>query len=602
MFEAPFLLFTATNPYLNSELSLLQGGFYGALTVLGLYNLFLFGFTRSRGYLYYVGFIVSFLLYQMVHNGTALHYIWPGQITLNGYAYPLFFTLNTLAISFFVPSFLYLYEHNSNAFRLFRGYSALILVSMLAFPILKMRIIEPLYNGLSILVTISALVAGIYYWISGNRSARLFSLAWGCYIVGLIIANFGNPHAYPLGALICIILLGVALADRLTEKQKHDRYAHAILLTQQQQSISQLHEYEDIYENSLIGKFQLDSDGYFVRTNAAWRETLGYREKHIFNEENPHFNNLFVDSKQRRNFWRKLKENGQVRAFIATLIQPTGGERVVVSLTIRQSNKNHYAWFGSGQDVTDNYLKEQALTQLQREKAQSLRQLVAGIAGEMAAPLEKLRNAENYLRFEEADLDDEVRQQLTKGLTLIRQGAERFHDINKLMQVSIVQEDQYALADVNIRNWFEEWQQEREIADEKLSIRTAVHSYLMEWPTYPEALEIILNQFIESSCSRNAELYEAAGLKISVELRERGEFLELYYRDNGNIPEKAVRDEIFRPFSHSSNMVGDDQGLGLYQSYNLLTELMQAVVEWPEDEEGFCLLARFNMPTPAKSS
>lgn len=601
MFNNPFLLFTVNNPNLSTELNLLQGGFYGALTILGIYNLFLFGFTRSRSYLFYVGFIVSFLCYQLVHNGTALHYFWPEQVTFNTYVYPLLFTLNTLAISFFVPSFLNLYERNSNAFRFFRGFSALILASMLAFPVLKLELIEPLYNILSIVLTLTALVAGVFYWLMGKKAARFFTLAWACYMAGIVIANTGNTQAYPFGALICILLLGVALADRLTQKQKHEYKAHDFLLGQQTKKIEQMNEYVNLYQNSLVGQFQLDSEGYFVKTNAAWREMLGYRDEQQFMNENPQFDSLFSEHKQRRRFWRKLKENGELRTYLVNFIQPTTHERIIVSLTIRQDNATHYEWFGSGQDVTENYLKEQTLIQLQQEKAQSLRQLVLGLSEEIEVPINKLQAAENYLRIDEEQLAADAKVKLTQGTTLLRQSEQRFHELNQLMRDAIVNENEYPMANIRIRDWLAAWQQEHLNGNEQLQLKYAVHSYLVEWPSYPEALKIILDQLLKFTCTVNAELLAQDAYKVMVELREHGEFLELHYSDNGRTFTDSEQANFFMPF-HLTDSGVHTRDLGLFQSYNLITELLEGVIEWPETEEGIYLLVRFNMPLPASAS
>ena len=600
MSSSSFLLFATTSPAAMTEHTLLQGGFYGALAILGMYNLFLYGFTRSRGYLYYVAFIVSFLLYQLVRHGTALHYFWPEQLTLNNYAYALFFTLNTLAISFFVPSFLNLHEQNSNVFRLFRGYSALTLVSLLAFPLLNLNFVVPLYNSFGVFVTGSAFIVGLYFWLQGNLSARFFSLAWACYLIGWILSYWVDAQAYSFGALICIVLLGVALADRLTQKQQQDHSANLLLLSQQQHNISQLKEFEDLYQNSLLGQFQLDKEGYFVKTNEAWREILGYSSAVLFEKDNPHFDSLFAEHKQRRRFWRNLKEHGHLLTYLATFIQPTTQERIVVSLTVRQSNHEGFEWFGSGQDVSENFFKEQGLVQLQKEKAQSLRQLIAGLHQRIHVPIEKLTQAERYLHLDEAKLSDEAQQKVTQGVTLVKQGQEKLQNLSVLMQNSLVNSEDYPFEVIHIRPWFEHWQKQLQTRYETLQVRTAVHSYLVELPTYPLAMTLILQQLVESSLERNPELFAAEELKINVELRERGEFLELHYQDNGRVLQQEESELLFMPFTTECKIAASNQELGLYQTYNLLTELLLGVIEWPAEAENFHLLVRFSMPLPTE--
>jgi two-component system, sensor histidine kinase LadS len=74
--------------------------------------------------------------------------------------------------------------------------------------------------------------SGIYCWIKGNISARLFTLAWGFYLSGsllLVFRNFGflpnnflTSNAAAIGGALEVIFLSLALADKyklLRERQ-----------------------------------------------------------------------------------------------------------------------------------------------------------------------------------------------------------------------------------------------------------------------------------------------------------------------------------------------------------------------------------------------
>src|SRR5690606_25837355 len=128
------------------------------------------------------------------------------------------------------------------------------------------------------------------------------------------------------------------------------------------------------------------------------------------------------------------------------------------------------------------------------------------------------------------------------------------------MKSAVVQENQYAGELLLLRPWLQNWQQEHQKQDEKLQLRTAVHSYLVDWPTYPEALQIVLDQLLENSCIHNEELHEAGKLKVTVEFRERGDYLELHYRDNGKGVDKDQRDAIFMPFYTTRRTVARHKG------------------------------------------
>ena len=75
----------------------------------------------------------------------------------------------------------------------------------------------------------------------------------------------------------------------------------------------------------------------------------------------------------------------------------------------------------------------------------------------------------------------------------------------------------------------------------------------------------------------------------------------MHYRDNGKGIDKEQRDAIFMPFYTTRRTSARNKGLGLYQTYNLLTELMHGHIEWPEHEDGFALVVRFALPTQEKA-
>src|SRR5690606_16022818 len=162
---------------------------------------------------------------------------------------------------------------------------------------------------------------------------------------------------------------------------------------------------------------------------------LGYTEQRYFNADNPRFNSLFTDAAERKAFWKKLKESGRVQAYVVSMTQPVTEERIMVSLTMRKgSNAENAAWFGSGQDVTEDYLRAQEHIQRQKEKTHSLRQLAMCIAHEMNTPLGNIRMAETFLNDNNQHWTlDEQQQHLRQGLEFIHNGTERLNELNQLM-------------------------------------------------------------------------------------------------------------------------------------------------------------------------
>ncbi|MFY9180479.1 MAG: sensor histidine kinase, partial [Venatoribacter sp.] len=467
--------------------------------------------------------------------------------------------------------------------------------------------IVQIQSVLNLLIYASAFVIGARYWLKGLGYTRFFSLAWAVAIVALTLINLRSReiiptnqytfYIYQIAVVIEVILLSLALNERSLHKQKHLIQERDYQLVEKDRNIEFLRSYESLYNNSLTGRFQLDKDGYFSKTNTSWRTIIGYNDAAFFAEDNPTFNSLFADSKQRRQFWADLKEQGKLLARVLYFTQPISGERIVVSLSMRKGSGEQAAWYGSGQDVTENYLKQQAILQMQKDKTQSLRQLVLGISHEMNTPLSNIRLARGFLDNDHPEWSEDERERRSKeGIAFIHEGIDRLNELNQLMKSSVIQENQYAGESIIIRDWLDLWSLEVKQKYPTLKLRTAVHSYLIDWPTYPEALAIVLGQLLENSCLHNKELYEKEELKVSVDFRERGDFLELHYQDNGKGVTTEQREQIFMPFFTSNRLNAQNKGLGLYQSYNLITELLQGFIDWPDEAEGFYLIVRFNLP------
>lgn len=588
--------------------SIIRGGYYATMLVMGLYNLFIFFLTRERSYLYYTLVTLTFLMFHMTYEGSAFQFFWPETPSINHFALPMMFLINLVFVSLFVPNFLQLKKNSHGAYRLFRVFTALSLMLLIMLPLVQYQVILPITNLLSSAMLIAALLVGIRFWMQGKAVARFFTIAWAALIAGLVLANARSLgliptntftlYAYQIGSFMEVILLSMALGERIMRMQKEQLETRKAMLKSQEEAIQYLRDYEDLYQNSLTGKFQLDADGYFIKSNPAWRSMLGYGEQARFVSDNPTFNSLFGSSSERRQLWRRLKDDGRVQGFTVQLVQPFSGERLMVSLTIRRSSHGERAaWIGSGQNVTEEYQKEQALIYLQKEKTQALRQLVMGIAHEMNTPLGNIRMAESFLNDKSEEWsEEELHKNLDEGLQHIHEGIERLNGLNQLMKNAIVQENQYASEELAIRDWLENWATNMRQQHPAIRLRTAIHSYLTEWQTYPEALQIVLTQLTDNSCTHNAAMEDAGELEIDVEFRERGDYFELHYTDNGKGIDAEQREVIFMPFYTTQRTSARSKGLGLYQTYNLLTELLHGQIEWPDDAEGFYLIVRFPMP------
>ncbi|MAL93199.1 MAG: hybrid sensor histidine kinase/response regulator, partial [Pseudomonas sp.] len=201
------------------------GMIYGVLLAILVYNLFIYVSIRDPSYLYYILYIAAFGLYQVSVNGAGVQFLWPDRLWWTNAATPLLIGATGLFGSLFTRSFLRTAEHSRWIDRLLRliiGFSVVVMVLALTTDYgLSLR----LATALALLFTLAVFAAGILAWLRGMRVARYFIIAWSALLVGgqintlMVLGhlphNFLTMYASQLGAALEVVLLSMALADRI---------------------------------------------------------------------------------------------------------------------------------------------------------------------------------------------------------------------------------------------------------------------------------------------------------------------------------------------------------------------------------------------------
>jgi diguanylate cyclase len=216
----PVLFHAASN-----DENLLQGAVIGVLLIMIIYNLFVFASTRDINYLYYIGFVASYLLFHLTLTGYMFAYVWPNAVRWNGFAISTFVASAALFTCLFTSHFLKLRSFSRSAFHLVRTmavFSAALLCLSFFLPYTwTIRI----GAAIGIPVAATALVLGYWRWWQGASFARFFCLAWTAILIGLIVLNAGKlgwipinvwtENASQIGIVLLVVLLSFTLADRI---------------------------------------------------------------------------------------------------------------------------------------------------------------------------------------------------------------------------------------------------------------------------------------------------------------------------------------------------------------------------------------------------
>ncbi len=201
------------------------GIFYGALIAMMLYNLFLYFSLHHRSYLYYVLVISGSIFSNMAMNGLGFQYIWSDFPWFNHRSAIVFIHFGIIACILFTESFLdtnRFFPRFKNIGRLIIAFNALnlFIVFFISYKI-ALNVIIPL-----MLVSIFTIIAvGFICLQKGARQARFFLIAWIIFILGIAISaladgayiplNFWSKYAVQISAILEVILLSLALADRI---------------------------------------------------------------------------------------------------------------------------------------------------------------------------------------------------------------------------------------------------------------------------------------------------------------------------------------------------------------------------------------------------
>lgn len=204
---------------------LVLGLYYGILFGLLAYNVLLALGTREQLYVEYCAYVVFQGVFQFSQNGLAFEYFWPEATGWHQVSIPFFAGLSLLFCTRFTRVFLNVDKQRySKLYVAFRAVEcAFIFLAIASFYLDKSLIIM----CVSITVTLAGMfMLGVasYIYLKGDPNARLYLLAWGVLLFGIIVYAaktlgllpelFITEYSVQIGSVIEMVLLSYALADR----------------------------------------------------------------------------------------------------------------------------------------------------------------------------------------------------------------------------------------------------------------------------------------------------------------------------------------------------------------------------------------------------
>ena len=240
--------------------------YYGLMSVMIVYNLFLAWGIRDRIYLFYVLTMASVGGFQMILHGSAYQFIWPGLPEWNAMSMAVFIPLSNAVAGLFSNYMLRIDE------KFPKYYAALRLSIIASFFLAALSLVVPYH----IIVPIEALfvmvsstivaIACIKRWPDGEREARIFTVAWFVFVAGCILMamnkfailpyNWFTENLMQVGSAIETVLLSLALAARIN-RLREDRIGlqRAQLETREKEIFAEKQLLEAKYESKAKSDF-----------------------------------------------------------------------------------------------------------------------------------------------------------------------------------------------------------------------------------------------------------------------------------------------------------------------------------------------------------
>ncbi len=261
--EAPIYLWEVEDFYhVDHNLQLINGAYFGLMSVMMVYNLILFYLIRERVYLYYVAYILSFTAFTLTLTGYGFEYLWPDFPVWAKNSRPVFIGFNVIFIGFFTSDFL---DTKAKLPKLYKTIQILMISALLSS-------LLGLFGFFKISITWAVLTAApaagvvfataVYRFFQGYYPARLFIAGWSFFLIGIFIyclkaigilqPTFFVRYGMQLGTVIEVVLLATALAERINIMKKEREVAYIQLGRYNETLATQVNERTKNLNDALI--------------------------------------------------------------------------------------------------------------------------------------------------------------------------------------------------------------------------------------------------------------------------------------------------------------------------------------------------------------
>ncbi|HTX73259.1 MAG TPA: 7TM diverse intracellular signaling domain-containing protein [Rectinemataceae bacterium] len=219
----------------DHERQILYGLLFGLILIMGIYNLFIFLFSRDPTYIAYLVFIVGMSSYVATMRGLSFEYFWPESPFLANMALPFSIGFADFGGTLFTMLFLGTGRNLPRLHGVYRAFLVITVAIMVLSPFLPYRIITPAAGGFTFILGILFIATGIAGLHAHQRVARFYTMAWVALVIGVMLTifrafgilgvGFFTEYGLEFGAGAEVLLLSLSLADKLNLAKRENEEA-----------------------------------------------------------------------------------------------------------------------------------------------------------------------------------------------------------------------------------------------------------------------------------------------------------------------------------------------------------------------------------------
>lgn len=503
------------------------GIFIGLILVMILYNFFIYLSVKDRSYLYYVFYSLFIGLSSTTLSGYTYRFIFPDYPDLNHLGIVVFPGIAGIAGNLFMMSFLQTKENSPRMHRF------IYLSILLYFTAIILRLFgndQASFRAIdfaAVSTVVVTFIITISLSLEGYRPAKLFLLAFTLFFTGLILFVLRNLGILPyfkfinytkeVGAALDVILLAIALADKInTFKKEKER--------SQEQTLQALKENERI-----------------IREQNVILENKVNERTHELSEANTELNQTLIDLKEAEGQLVEAEKMASLGQLTAGIAHEINNPINFVTSNIMPLNRDV--------DILIDFIQEMEKIGLSDLPVEEKQKLIDDQKEEMDY---------DYLKIEISQL-----------LNGIKEGASRTSEIVKGLRVfSRLDEDDLKKADMN-----DGLDSTLIIINNLLSNKIKLEKSYAEIPLiecYPGKLnQVFLNILSNAIYAINKKFGEKKGGILKITTSHNESKVTIKIADNGIGMDEVTKKKIFEPFFTTKD-VGEGTGLGMSIAYNTI--------------------------------